>query len=210
MDIFSKCDTGKTELVQMILIPQDNIKLLDQKPYMLHLKYHAWLRKEVKDLEKEGIIPPSTSNVASPLIIAPKKKVPSTHEVTYRKIVDYRKINEQIKNWFYALMRIDIIFSKLHGTKLFCTLDIRSGYYSITMANDSKNILLLQQSMENMSFFMFPLTCMYYFTLMIKETLEGLDFCFAYLDDIIIYPKMKKIYPTLDRYLTTCVKQTSN
>ena len=28
-----------------------------------------------------------------------------------------------------------------------------------------------------------------YFTLMIKETLKPLDFCFTYLDDIIIYSK---------------------
>ena len=74
MSILSKhaTDTGKP--VQMMLIPKDNIKPLDQKPYTLPLEHHTWLRKEWMDLEKAGIISPSTSHFASSSIIIPEKK----------------------------------------------------------------------------------------------------------------------------------------
>ena len=59
-DIFSKhmTDIGKTNLVQMSLQPKNNIKPLNQKPYTLALGHHAWLRQELTDLHKLGIISP--------------------------------------------------------------------------------------------------------------------------------------------------------
>ena len=46
-DIFSKhsTDIGKTDLVQMALMPQDNIKTSDQRPYILPIKHYACFRK---------------------------------------------------------------------------------------------------------------------------------------------------------------------
>ena len=38
---------------------------------------------------------PSISNFASPVIIIPKKKDPSIHDISHRKVVDFRKIDEQ-------------------------------------------------------------------------------------------------------------------
>ena len=112
-DIFSKhmADFGKTDLVQMSLQPKDNIKPLNQKSYTLALKHYAWLRQELKDLEKAGIISPSTSNFTSPVIIVPKKEDPTTCEIMYRMVVDIRKKNEQLEYWSHPLMCIDRIFS---------------------------------------------------------------------------------------------------
>ena len=78
--IISKHSTAiqKADLVQMTLIPKDNIKPLDQKSYTLPLKTHSWHRKELTDLGKEGIISPYSSKFASPVIIFPKKKDAST------------------------------------------------------------------------------------------------------------------------------------
>ena len=53
-------------------------------------------------------------------------------------VVDFQKLNEQLEYWPYPLMHIDRIFSKLNGSKLFSTLDIRSEYYNITIAKDSR------------------------------------------------------------------------
>ena len=77
------------------------------------------------DLQKTGIIFPSTSGFTSSVIIGLKKKDPSTHEVTYRMVVDFRKSNEQLEYWPFPLMRIQRIFSKLHGTNVCSTLDVR-------------------------------------------------------------------------------------
>ena len=90
---------GKTDLIQMSLKPKDNIKPLYQKPYMLLLRHHAWLQKELIDLESVSIISPSTLIFASPIIIVPKKKDPTTNEIAYRMVIDFRKINEQLEYW---------------------------------------------------------------------------------------------------------------
>ena len=60
----------------MTLHTKNNMKALDQEPYMLHLQYHAWLQQELTDLERAGIISQSISNFASLIIIAPKKERP--------------------------------------------------------------------------------------------------------------------------------------
>ena len=139
-DMFSKSvtDIGKTDLVPMSLQHKGNIKPLNQKPYTLPLRHHAWLRQELTDLEKAGIISLSTSDFASQVIIAHKKKDPTTHEITFKMVVGFRKMNEQLEYWSYPLMCIDIIFSKLNGSKLFSTLAVRSRYYNITIAEDSR------------------------------------------------------------------------
>ena len=49
-------------------------------------------------------------------------------------MVNFRKINEQLEYLPYPLIRIDRIFSKLQDEKLFPILDLRSGYYNITVA----------------------------------------------------------------------------
>ena len=54
------------------------------------------LAKTGIEIERAGIISPSISNFASPVIIVPKKDFP-THEISYRMVVDLRKINEQLK-----------------------------------------------------------------------------------------------------------------
>ena len=58
-------------------------------------------------LKRGGIISPLTSNFASPFIIVPKMIDLSTHKLTYRMVVDFRKINEQLKYWSCPLMKID-------------------------------------------------------------------------------------------------------
>ena len=122
----------------MSLQPKDNIKPLNQKPYTLPLRHHTWLRQELTDLEKVGIISPCTSNFASLGIIVPKKKDPTRHKITCRMVVDFRKINEQLEYWSYPLICIYRIFSKLNGTKLLSTLDVRSGYCDIAIAEDNR------------------------------------------------------------------------
>ena len=99
MDEFSKhaIDTGKTDSVQIMLIPKDSITPLYDKWYTVYLKHNVSLMRKLTDLEKAGIIHPSTSNFASPIIIIQKKRDPSTHEITYRMVVGFMKMNEQLE-----------------------------------------------------------------------------------------------------------------
>ena len=53
-------------------------------------------------------------------------------------VVDFRRTSGQLVCWYYPLMRIDRIFSRLHGAKLFSILGVRSGYYNITVDENSR------------------------------------------------------------------------
>ena len=89
------------------------------------------------------------------------------------------------------------------------TLDFRSGYYNITVAIDSIKYTTFTTKYGEHECLRVPLRiCVApsYSTLMINETLKGSDFCFAYLDDIIIYSKTEKnILTILNKYLTDYV-----
>ena len=142
-------------------------------------------------LERTGIILSSIFNFKSPVIIFPKKN-PSAHGISYRNVVDFRKMNEQLEYLSYQLMKMDTSFSKLHGTKLFSTLDVRSNSFDITIAKDSRISTAFTTEYGQHEFLQVPLSihvASSYIELRINETQNGLNFCFAYVDGIIMFLK---------------------
>ncbi len=73
---------------------------------------------------KKGIIQPSTSAWASPIVLVPKR------DKTVRFCVDYRRVNAITKKDVYTLPRIDDILGK---SRYFSTLDLASGFWQIEM-----------------------------------------------------------------------------
>ena len=58
------------------------------KLYTLPLKHYNWVQKEIKTLERVGIIERSISPWASPIVIVPKKSAPG-EPPRRRMCVDY-------------------------------------------------------------------------------------------------------------------------
>ena len=84
-------DIGKTTLIEMEIDTGDCLPVA-QNPYMLPLKHHEWVRKEIETLEKAGVIERSLSSWASPVIVVPKKLAPD--EPPRRRLcMDYCKVN---------------------------------------------------------------------------------------------------------------------
>ena len=83
-------------------------------------------------------------------------KYPSTQEILHQMVVDFCKIQQQLGYWSYPIMRIGRIFSKLQGTRLFSTLDIRSGYYNITIDNNSRKYAAFTTKYGISNFFYVP------------------------------------------------------
>ena len=133
-DIISKGsnDIGKTLLVEMDIDTGD-FPPIASKPYTLSLKYYDWVQKEITTLEKAGIITKSISPLASPVVIVPKKSAPGDPPQR-RMCVDFRRLNKQlpeVKNIsggkgcisLLPLPKIDELYTKLQGYKVFSTLD---------------------------------------------------------------------------------------
>ena len=76
-------------------------------------------------MQKQGVIKPSSSAWASPIVLVPKK------DGSARFCVDHRRLNAVTKKDVYPLPRIDDILDTLGTAKYFTSLDVASGYWQI-------------------------------------------------------------------------------
>ena len=140
-------DIGKTILIEME-IDTGNHPPIASKPYTLPLKHYDWVQKEIETLERAGIIERSISPWASPVVIVLKKSAPGKPP-RRRMCMDYRKINKLQPEVTKAdggkgcislipLPKIDELYAKLKGYKVFSSLDLGSGYYHIGLKDSTK------------------------------------------------------------------------
>ena len=139
------------------------------------------------------------SKWASPIVIVPKKSAPG--EPSKRRLcVDFRKVNElqqvitavktkgQIS--IHPLPKIDEMYAKLKGAKVFSTIDLRSSYHHITLGKSSRAKTAFVTPFGKYKFLMVPFGLAQapaYFQLLMNKVLKGLKFAMTYLDDIIIF-----------------------
>ena len=197
-------DIGRTTLIEMEIDTGDSLPVA-QNPYTLPLKHHEWVRKEIKTLEKAGVIERSLSPWVSPVIVVPKKSAPD--EPPRRRLcMDYRKVNslqQEVKCTdkgtgcfsLYPLPKIDKMFAKLKGARYFSTIDLRSGYYHIGLTHESRAKSAFVVPMGKWEFKRTPFRLSQapvYFQLLIDKVLMGCGkFAMGYLDDIIIFSNNK-------------------
>ena len=181
-------DIGRTKLVKMDVDTGDSPPV-SSRPYTLPLKYCEWVQKEIESLEYVGIITRSVSPWASPIVIVPKKSSPR-EPLKRRLCVDIRKVNElqqqvitegkskgQIS--IHPLPKIDEMYAKLKGAKVFSTIGLRSGYHHIALGKDSRAKTALVTPFGKYEFLMVPFGLAQapaYFELLMNKVLEGLSY----------------------------------
>ena len=201
----SSGDIGKTLLIEMD-IDTGNSPPIVSRPYTLPLKHYEWVHKEISTLERAGIITKSISPWASPVVIVPKKSAPG-EPPQRRMCVDIRKLNKtqpEVHNMnggkgcisLVPLPKIDELYAKLQGYKIFSTLDLRSGYYHIGLSHSAKpKTAFVISGMGKYEFNRVPFGLTQapaHFQKLIKEVLTDYNFAMGYLDDIIIFSKTKE------------------
>ena len=88
--------------------------------------------KMVKEMQDRGIVQPSVSPWASPVVLVPKK------DGSLRFCVDYRRLNALTKKDVYPLPRLDDIVDILGDVKYFTMLDLASGYWQVKLDDDAR------------------------------------------------------------------------
>ena len=192
-------DIGRTKLVKMDIDTGDS-PLVSSRPYTLPLKHYEWVQREIESLERAGVITKSMSKWASPIVIIPKISAPG--EPPKRRLcVDFRKVNELQQEVITAgktkgqisihpLPKIDEMYAKLKGAKVFSTIDLRSGYHHIASGKSSRAKTAFVMPFGKYEFLVVPFGLAQapaYFQLLMNKVLKGLKFTMMYLDDIIIF-----------------------
>ena len=174
------------------------------RPYTLPLKHYEWVRKEISTFERAGIITKSISPWASPVVIVPKKSAPG-EPPQRRMCVDFRKLNKtqpEVHNMnggkgcisLVPLPKINELYAKLQGYKIFSTLDLHSGYYHIGLSDSAKpKTAFVISGMDKYEFKRVGLAqAPAYFQKLINEVLTDCNFTMGYLNDIIIFSKTEE------------------
>ena len=134
-EVFSKNseDIGRTNLITMDIDTDDHPPIC-QKPYTLALKHYKWVQKEVDQLEQTGIITRSMSPWASPRTrMCINFQRLNVLQPTVVKVDSKAKGNLTL----HPLPKIDELYMKLGGAKIFSALDLTSGYYHIELGSTS-------------------------------------------------------------------------
>ena len=133
----------------------------------------------------QGVIQPSSSSWASPIVFVAKKDGSTLF------CVDYRRLNALTKPDVFPLPRIDDL---LAGTKFFSTLDLASGYWQVGMDNDSREKTAFTTQVGLFEFTVMPFglcNAPATFQRLMENVLAGLtrEKCIVYLDDILVMGK---------------------
>ena len=89
-------------------------------------------QQQVKEMLRDEVIRPSTSPLASPVVMVKKR------DGAMRFCVDFRKMNDATIKDAHPLPRINDTLESLHGAQYFTTLDLKSGYLQVPIREEDK------------------------------------------------------------------------
>ena len=132
-DVFSTKNEplGRTEVVQ------HEIKTTASPIKQPYRRIPVGLRQEAIDEEERmkdlGVIEPSESPWAAPVVLVRKK------DGTLRYCIDYRKLNEITQKDSYPLPNMQDCLDSLDGAQFFSSMDLSSGYWQVQLTEDAKD-----------------------------------------------------------------------
>lgn len=180
-DVFALSDgeLGCTDLVQHhTCIETGDHAPIKQLPYRTPVCRRGKILAMVNAMQDQGVIQPSASPWASPIVLVPKK------DGTLRFCVDYRHLNSVTRKDAHPLP-----LDTLGGARYFTSLVLAAGYWQVPLDPESshKTAFTIYQGLFEFVRMPFglcnaPVT----FQRLMQRVLTGLDWCFIYLDDILI------------------------
>ncbi|GJP49384.1 hypothetical protein CLOM_g8601 [Closterium sp. NIES-68] len=130
------------------------------------------IRRQLDYLLEKGLVRPSTSPFAAPILFTPKK------DGGLQMCIDYRALNRVTIKSRYPIPHADERIDQIRGAKFFSKFDLRGGYHQIRVneADCSKMVFRTRYGR-------------YEYTLTMNEVFRPLlDKCvIVYLDNILIY-----------------------
>lgn len=186
-DIFAQSskELGKTDWVQHVINTGDAAPIR-QRPYRVPQAQKARIEKCIDEMLEQGVVRPSNSPWASPVVLVKKP------DGSDRFCVDFRAVNSVTRKSSYPLPRIGESLESLSGSAFFSCVDLQNGYWQILLEDDSKEktAFITHAGLYEFNVMAFGLCgAPADFQRLMERVLRGLNWKIAliYLDDVLIF-----------------------
>lgn len=102
------------------------------QPRRLPVHQQAEVRAHIDQLIRDGLVDPSNSPWAAPIVVVRKP------DQSIRLCVDYRQLNQVTKRDAFPLPQVDDAIDAMQGSAYFYTLDLASGYWQVKLTDSAK------------------------------------------------------------------------
>lgn len=189
--IYKMCEeykpTGKKKEsnVELKIILTDEDPVFQNPRRLSPLEMNA-VNTQVKEWLDKGIIKPSKSDFACPIVLADKK------DGSRRMCMDYRRLNKKVIKERFPLPIIEDQIDKLKEAKMFTSLDLKNGFLHVRVHKDSQKYTSFVTPQGQYEFQKMPFglcTAPSVFQRFINDIFSDLIIdgtLLVYLDDIII------------------------
>jgi len=175
------------------------IRTTDEQPVYVRLYPYPmgaaeFVNKEIQSLLKNGIIKKSVSPYNNPIWVVDKKGTDEFGNKNMRLVMDFRKLNEKTIADRYPMPNIPMILGNLGKAKYFSTLDLKSGYHQITLAERDREKTAFAVNGGKYEFCRLPFglknaASIFHRTIddILREQIG--KSCYVYVDDVIVFSK---------------------
>lgn len=188
-DVFAKPGgpLGRTDLVEHAIDTGD-ARPVKLPPRRIPLAKQKVAQQEVAKMLEQGVIEPSFSPWAAPIVLVTKR------DQTIRYCIDFRKLNELTVKDAYPLPRIEDNLDALSGSEWYSTLDMASGYWQVAMKPEDKEKTAFSTGTGHYQFTVMPFglcNAPSTFERLMERVLAGLQWhsVVLYIDDVIVFGK---------------------
>nr|XP_018672786.1 uncharacterized protein zf(cchc)-26 isoform X2 [Ciona intestinalis] len=175
---------GSMGLVEHVInLTSDNP--VRSKPYMVPFHVRKSLRDD-QEMLQAGIIRPSTSPYASPVVMVRKK------DGTNRICIDYRKLNNLTIFDPEPMTTAKEVFNTLSNDHYFSTIDLTKGYWQVKVAEDDiqKTAFVTPDGCYEFCKMPFGMkNSSATFVRGMRKLLEGMENVEHYIDDVIVHTR---------------------
>ena len=168
---------------------------IKQQPYRSLAIYCERVSEMIDKMREQGVVQPSSSPWASPIVLVPKK------DGSQRFCVDYRRLNAITRKDMYPLPQIEDILTALGEAQYFSSLDLASGYWQVPLDDDAREKSAFTTHRGLFEFTRMPFglcNAPATFQRVMQRVLADLEWrsCFVFLDDILVVSKhLRNISP---------------